>query len=85
MTLRFSKNFPKQYRKLSLPIQKKADRQFEILQTDFRHPSLRSRKKSGSDIYEARVDYHYRFTYTIKGDIAEILTIGPHDEGLGKK
>lgn len=39
----------------------------------------------GLDRYEARIDIHYRFTYSIQEGSALILTIGPHDEGLGKK
>jgi hypothetical protein len=39
----------------------------------------------GLDRYEARVDWHYRMTFAILQDHIYILTIGPHDEGLGKK
>ena len=62
MILRFSKNFQKQYKKLPRNLQGKVDKQLEFLLIDFRHPSLKPTKKSGSDEYEARDDYHYRFT-----------------------
>ena len=71
MILRFSKNFQKQYRKPP--------------QSDFRHPSLKASKKSGSDEFEARVDDHNRFSYLVEGKIVTIVTVGPHDVGLGKK
>ncbi|MGI8419723.1 MAG: hypothetical protein ACR2LN_03700 [Candidatus Levyibacteriota bacterium] len=35
--------------------------------------------------FEARIDYHYRFTFSISAEEIIILSIGPHDEGLGKK
>jgi hypothetical protein len=40
---------------------------------------------SGTDKFEARLDRHFRFTYLIKTNEIWLLTIGPHDEGLGKK
>jgi len=36
-------------------------------------------------VFEARVDLQYRFTFLIENEIILLLTIGPHDEGLGKK
>ena len=85
MILRFSKNFRKQYKKLPRNLQGKIDKQVKLLLIDFRHPSLKASKKSGSDEYEARVDYHYRFTYCVNGEEISLLVVGPHDEGLGKK
>lgn len=72
---------------VSLPkhIQKKAHKQFTFLILDYRHPSLRTRKMSGENHFEARIDLHNRFTYLIEEEDVYILTIGPHDEGLGKK
>lgn len=66
-------------------IQKKAHKQFTFLILDYRHPSLRTRKMGGENHFEGRVDLHNRFTYMIEGEDIYILTIGPHDEGLGKK
>lgn len=39
----------------------------------------------GSSFYEARVDYHYRFRFVIQAEEIVIVTVGMHDEGLGKK
>ncbi len=85
MNLVVSPRAQKQLSNLSKPIQKKTKRQFKFLVSDYRHPSLRSRKMQGSGVFEARVDYHYRFTFQIIEDQIFILTVGPHDEGLGKK
>lgn len=85
MILRFSRNFQKQYKKLPRNLQGKIDKQLKLLLIDFRHPSLKASKKSGSDEYEARVDYHYRFTYRVNGEEIYLLVVGHHDEGLGKK
>ena len=84
MNLSFSKKAERGYQKLPPQIQKKSDKQFSLLLTNYRHPSLRSRKMGGSAVYEGRVDIHYRFTFYVEGDNIYILTIGPHDEGLGK-
>lgn len=75
----------KSYTKLPLHIKKKASRQFENLIGSPHHPSLRVKKKQGENIFEARVDYHYRFTFIVEEKTLWILSIGPHDEGLGKK
>lgn len=85
MTLKFTKQAEKAYWKLQLPIQKKADKQFNFLIADYRHPSLRTGKMGGENKFEARIDLHYRFTFLIEGENIYILTIGMHDKGLGKK
>ncbi|KKQ97702.1 MAG: hypothetical protein UT24_C0023G0008 [Candidatus Woesebacteria bacterium GW2011_GWB1_39_12] len=84
MNLVFTKQAEKLYQKLPSVIQKKVDRQFGFLLENYRHPSLRTRKMGGEEKFEARIDKHYRFTFiTVEEDIV-ILTIGPHDFGLGK-
>ncbi|MBI3559008.1 cytotoxin [Candidatus Gottesmanbacteria bacterium] len=81
----FSDLFKKQYQKLPAQLRKKFDKQLKFLITDFRHPSLRTRKMGGEDKFEARLDHHNRFTYKIVDEEVFLLTIGPHDMGLGKK
>lgn len=81
----FSENFKKRYKKLPKEVQIKFRKQLKFLISDYRHPSLHAQKKSGEDLYEARVDYHYRFLYSVAESEIWFLTIGPHDEGLGKK
>ena len=84
MKLAFTKKSDRGYQKLSSKIQKKADKQFLLLLQNPSHPSLRARKKTG-DVFEGRIDYHYRFTYLVEDNMIFILSIGMHDEGLGKK
>lgn len=85
MNLTFSKPAKKAYQYLPRNIQIKADKQFTLLLTNYHHPSLKSRKMSGEDKFEARIDRKYRFTFQIEAAEIYILTIGPHDIGLGKK
>lgn len=74
-----------QLSKIPKHIQKKANKQFTFLMGNYRHPSLRTSKMGGTDIFEARIDLHHRFTFQIEGEDIYVLTIGPHDTGLGKK
>lgn len=85
MSIKLTKQAEKDYQKLPLAIQKKADKQFTFLISDYRHPSLKSRKKGGENKFEARIDFHYRFAFIIEGEDIFILSVGMHDEGLGKK
>lgn len=84
MRLAKTKSFTKKYQKLPKNIQKKADKQFIYLLNNYHHHSLRTRKMS-EDIFEGRIDYHYRFAFLVKDEVILLLSIGPHDEGLGKK
>ncbi len=84
MNIVVSPKAEKQLSKLPQRIQKKTHRQFSFLISDYRHPSLFSRKMS-QNIFEARIDIHYRFTFQIEEETIYILTVGSHDEGLGKK
>ena len=85
MKLTIAPEAHEQLSKLPKAIQKKANRQFITLLTNYRHPSLRTRKMGGGNIFEARIDLHYRFSFQVEGEEIYILIIGPHDVGLGKK
>lgn len=85
MKLIFSPNAAKQREKLPAEINKKFFKQTSFLLDNSKHPSLRARKMSGSEIFEARIDRKYRFCYQIEDDEIMVLTVGPHDTGLGKK
>lgn len=80
--IRKTDKFEKRFNKLPLNIRKKFVKQIHFLVNDFNHPSLHTKKKQGSDEWEARVDYHYRFTFLVEGNILVMLSIGMHDEGL---
>lgn len=78
--------FKKAYDKLPQHIQKKTKKAINFIKKDISHPSLGVKRMTGTEkTWEARVDRSYRFTFekTDEGIILE--TIGPHDEGLGKK
>lgn len=78
--------FLKAYKRVPLRIKKKYRKQIGFLVKDPSHPSLRTKRKRGTkDTWEARVNYHYRFLFRKENDVLEILVIGPHDEGLGRK
>ena len=81
----FTPSFNKQYKKLSIKLQRKFTKQLEYLVKNYRHPSLRAKKMESVNKFEARIDFHNRFTYLIDTEEILILTIGPHHVGLGKK
>lgn len=77
--------FKKKYKKLPLNLQNKLSKQLKLLLKNHRHPSLRTKKMSGVEWFEARIDLHNRFTFELNPDTVTLRIIGPHDEGLGKK
>lgn len=85
MRINLSNRAKDSYQKLPMEIQKKADKQFILLATNPRYPSLRTKKMSGLTRFEARIDRSYRLTFTMSGEEINILSVGPHDTGLGKK
>ena len=71
--------FDEKYAGLSLEIQKKFKKQLKFLLINPRYPSLQAKKYGGTtDIFQARVDKHYRFFFQTKTDHYLLLTIGPH-------
>ena len=56
------------------------DRQLRYLVQDLRHPGLRAKKVSGlDDVWEGRVDIHYRFTFQINEGMIYLRSVGLHD------
>lgn len=39
----------------------------------------------GANVWEARINRSYRFTFEKVDNDIILKTVGPHDEGLGKK
>ena len=66
------------YRKLPREIQQLADKKFELLKQNPRHPSLRL-KKIGS-YWAARINRNYRALAIEDGDLLIWVWIGKHDE-----
>jgi mRNA-degrading endonuclease RelE of RelBE toxin-antitoxin system len=85
MKILLSNKAEKAFDKLPVKIKKKALKQFNFLDIDINHPSLRIKRLLGTKYFEGRIDYHYRFIFQIENNVIQILAIGPHDSGLGKK
>ncbi|MBI5465015.1 type II toxin-antitoxin system RelE/ParE family toxin [Candidatus Gottesmanbacteria bacterium] len=85
MKITLSPTADKQLKKLPQVIDKKFIKQLTFLVSNPEHPSLRSKKMASENKFEARIDRHYRFTYLMTKDEVFIISVGPHDEGLGKK
>ena len=74
------KSFKKGYKKLPQHIQKKFQRQLKTLaEHGITHSGLGIRKMAGYEIWEARNDLQYRFTFTINGDEVFLRKIGTHE------
>jgi len=85
ITIKFGGKAEKELRRLPQTVVKKMHKQLRLLIEDIHYPSLHAKKLQGEyGKWEARIDYHYRFTFIIGGRSITILSIGPHDQGLGK-
>ena len=81
MIARFAEPFQDRFRKLPDRIKRHFKKQILFLLKDLRHPSLRAKKFDESDnIWQARVNGHYRFYFQIRGDIYYILNIRKHKD-----
>ena len=75
----YSKRFLSSYNKAPFKIQKAFDKQADLLVKNVQHPSLRAKKYDESqDIWQARVDRHWRFYFIIKDDTYYFLDIILH-------
>ena len=77
--------FKRDFKKLSYAMKRSADKALRFFINNPHHPSLRVKKMQGQydaigrDIWEARVNQKYRFTFTIDADVYILYRIGPHD------
>lgn len=79
MTIQFSKHFTKHYHKLPKTIQRAFDKQSLFLIQDLHYPSLHAKKYDEStDLWQARVNYHWRFYFTILDDVYLMENIKYH-------
>jgi mRNA-degrading endonuclease RelE of RelBE toxin-antitoxin system len=77
------KRFQKVYKGLPKEVQKKIDKQIELLSKDFKHPSLYTKKIKGTEgIWEIRLDIHHRLTFEVIDDTIFLRVVGNHDEVL---
>ncbi len=75
-----SEPFLKQYIKLSPDIRKKVDRTILYLAQNSKHPSLHAKKMvHEAEIWEARVDIHYRVTFQRNGEVILLRRVGTHE------
>ncbi len=83
MPVKLSERFAAKYEKLPATLRVKVDKALVLLDTNFRHPGLRSHRVQGlEDIYEAYIDQKYRMTYERRGDTLVMRTVDNHDECL---
>jgi mRNA-degrading endonuclease YafQ of YafQ-DinJ toxin-antitoxin module len=83
MPVRLSERFSTRYEQLPRTIRLKIKKALRLLDSDFRHPGLRSHPVHGfSGVYEAYVDDKYRMTYERQGDVLVLRNVDNHDECL---
>ena len=83
MPIRLTERFVKQYERLPKTIQRKADKALRLLDSDFRHPGLRSHPVEGvREIFEAYVDAKYRMTFERHGNVFILRNVDNHDDCL---
>ena len=79
MRLRYHPRVASQLADAPPAIRRAFDRKVELLAQNLQHPSLRAKKyDEANDIWQARVDYTYRFYFRIEGDTYQILSVSPH-------
>jgi mRNA-degrading endonuclease RelE of RelBE toxin-antitoxin system len=74
-----TERFKKAYAKLPPEIQVKVIKAFQLFKNNPRHPSLGVKRVQGlNDVWEGRIDIHYRFTFHYEEDVCVFRNIGPH-------
>ncbi|MBL7159719.1 hypothetical protein ISS85_04535 [Candidatus Microgenomates bacterium] len=77
MIIHETEGFKKDLKRLSQKTKKKFQKQIKLLVTDFFYPSLHNKKIKGEkNVWEARVDYHYRFSLKKEDKNIYLLSIG---------
>ena len=70
MIIRFSKHFLRNYSKAPQAVREAFDKQSQLLLQDLHHPSLHAKKyDEARDLWQARVNYTWRFYFKIVGDV----------------
>lgn len=79
MKITFSARALDDYQGLSGELQRKTDKQLNLLLHDLKHPSLRAKKyDEAKDIWQGRINKNYRFYFCILGDTCQVITIKKH-------
>ena len=75
-----TERFKKAAAQLPREIQAKAAKAFLLFKDNPRHPSLGVKRVQGMpDVWEGRVDIHYRFTFHYEGGACAFRNIGLHE------
>ena len=83
MPLKYTGRFKQQYIRLPLAVRTKVDKALKMLESNFRHPGLRSHPvESAPGIFEAYVDKKYRITFERQNDTFIMRNVDNHDECL---
>ncbi len=70
MILRFSKHFLRNYSKAPKTVREAFDKQSQLLLQNLHHPSLHAKKyDEARDLWQARVNYTWRFYFKIVGNV----------------
>ena len=79
MKIRRTDAFLRDYRALPTEIRDRVDKQLRLLLEDFRYPSLRFKKLTGTDKFEIRISKGYRLTLRLDKEHIELRRVGTHD------
>ncbi len=79
MILDYSKHFLRSYFKAPKAVQEAFDKQSALLVQNLHHPSLHAKKyDEARDLWQARVNYSWRFYFKIVGDSYRLEEIKKH-------
>lgn len=68
------------YARLPEKTRAKVEKCLRLMAVDSRHPSIKARKMQGyDDLWEARVNGHYRLTFQRKADGVILRRVGTHE------
>ena len=76
-----TEEFDRRYRKLPLPIKKKAERRQKVFTDNPFHPSLETEKLNpkSREVWSFRIDRQYRIVFRfVDGTTVLFMTVGPH-------
>ena len=69
----------RQIKKMPKEAKRKFEKQIGFLSQNLQYPSLHAKKyDEAQDIWQARVDDHYRFYFAIREDVYVILNVTKH-------
>jgi mRNA-degrading endonuclease RelE of RelBE toxin-antitoxin system len=78
MKLVFTDPFRRDYRTLPAEVQRALDKALKFLLESPRHPSLRTKKIPGTEIWYARAGKAYRFTFQFRYEFITLRRVGTH-------